>query len=179
MKSFAAMTCVTLATLAGGAASADTFHHIDQLAMQLQGQASHLVHELHVHYRNSPYYRHLDQDAHQMEELAKHIHDVVHHGRSLSHLRHDIEALDRLYHHMEGMVARMRGWDLRHIRQAMNRIGDTLHHLRDDVNELSRVHHRPVPGVHSVPGVRHEVQRVPPRRSVGFSGNGWSIRLGF
>lgn len=168
MKKFAGLVCMTIAALAtGSAAQAASFGHIDQLAVQMEQQVKQLTREIHLHYRNTPVFAHLDRDAHEMEELAEHIHELVHHGANINHIAHDVEKLDQHYHHMEQLVGMMRGYDLRHIRRSMAVISQTLHHLRQDVAEMRAPQHH-----HNGYG------RPRPRSGINFSGNGWTIRFG-
>jgi ATP phosphoribosyltransferase regulatory subunit HisZ len=135
---------------AAAPASAQSFAHIDRLAVALEGQAEQLHAEVHAHFRPTPAYRHLDRDVAEMERLARHIHEVAHYGGSVRHLRTDVERYDRLYHHVEEVIADAtlcRGLDYRalvHFRSIMTRMGRTLHHLRDDLAQLGGGH--PFPG---------------------------------
>src|SRR5262245_39830235 len=90
---------------AAAPASAQSFAHIHPLAVALERQAEQLHDEVHAHFRPTPAYRHLDRDASEMERLARHIHEVVHHGGSVRHLRADVESYDRLFHHVEEVIA--------------------------------------------------------------------------
>jgi hypothetical protein len=119
-----------------------SFQHIDRLARQLERQARDLHEEVDNHFRPSPQYRHLHDDVEELEELADHIHDVLHRGASVTHLRADARKLDRLFHHVEDLVrdmGRSRTIDRRayaHLRESLSRLEDTVHHLLDDLNRL-------------------------------------------
>lgn len=128
----------------GGTARAQSYEHVDRLAVQLERQARELHREVHNHFWNTPQFRHLDRDIEQLERLAAHVHEVAHHQGDLRHLRQDPRQLDRSFHHVEGLVeelARSRTADRRtiaHLRRALERMGATLHHLQDDVDSLER-----------------------------------------
>ena len=132
------------------AAEAYTYAHIDRLAVTLQRQTAELHREVHLHFRPTPSYKHLDEDVAAMERLARHIHDVAHDGGSIAHLRSDVNELDRLFHHVENLVESMaiRGrldrHTIAHFSRVMESIDDTLHHLRDDLNHM--VHTTPHSG---------------------------------
>lgn len=119
-----------------------SFQHIDRLARQLERQARDLHDEVDAHFRPTPQYRHLHNDVEELEQLADHIHDVIHRGASVNHLRADARKLDRLFHHVEDLVqdmGRSRTIDRRayfHLRQSLSRLEDTVHHLLDDLNRL-------------------------------------------
>jgi len=131
---------------ATGTVQAQTYEHIDRLALRLARQTAEMHDEVHAHFRNTPDYRHLDHDVAEMERLARHIHDVAHHRGSLAHLRADVEELDRNFHHIEDIIERLArtrqiGFrTLSHFRETMAAIDDTLHHLRDDLAQM-RVHY--------------------------------------
>lgn len=124
-------------------AQAQTYPHIDNLARRLEQQTAALHREVHLHFRPSPSYKHLDNDVAAMERLASHIHDVAHRRGSLAHLRSDVEELDRLYHHVEDVIRGMRFKGrldfqaLAHFRAIMADIGSTLHHLREDLDRMA------------------------------------------
>lgn len=169
---FAALMATT------GTAQADTYHHIDMLALQLQRQTRALHREVDLHFRHTRQYRHLHEDVEQMEHLAEHIHDVAHRHGSVAHLRADVEKLDRLYHHVEELVhdlshdRRIDYRTIRHIRQEMAKIGDTLHHLRDDLRRLAPVH-RPHDSHIGRPGVSIEFGSGGIRFTPGFRPGGF------
>lgn len=125
---------------------AQSYRHIDYLAMQMERQAEQLHHEVHAHFRLTPDYQHLDQAVAKMEQLAHHIHEVVHQDPDIQHLREDVEQIDQLYHHVQGIIGKLghtRQVDpqaLWHFRVAMARLGNNLHHLRDDLASLQGPH---------------------------------------
>jgi hypothetical protein len=153
-----------------GAVQAQPYDHIDSLAMKLQRQTQALHREVDMHFKNTRAYRHLHQDIEQMEQAARHIHEVAHGHGSVAHIRADVEKLDRLYHHMEEVIQdlshdrRIDGQTIRHLRREVAGVGDTLHHLREDLSQLT-----PAPR-----------PRVPAPRLPGpeIQAPGWRIEFG-
>ena len=111
------------------------YRQVDLLALRLARDAKGFLAEVHANFRRTPQYRHLDHDAHEMEELADHIHEVAVRRGSVAHLRADLRKLDRLYHHVEQLVAQMarcRGLDYRayrHLRYTLSLMGHSLHDM--------------------------------------------------
>ena len=87
-------------------AMADTYQHIDELALDIQKKSRQLISEAR-HYRHTPEYRHLVDDARDMYELAAHVHDLAHHHGSLAHLESDVAQLDAKFHHLESVFDRV------------------------------------------------------------------------
>lgn len=126
--------------------------HIDELALQLQRQSRALTAEFRAHYRHAPEFRHLMSDSVALARKAAHIHAVAHAGRDLYHLQTDLRDIDRSFHHLEEVLARIEHHvaschsprcghfhgDTRHVRGLMASIGDTIHHLRSDVGRKVR-----------------------------------------
>ena len=81
-----------------GTASADTYHHIDDLANHIARQTRLLQHEISAHYRHTPEYSHLVHDTNDLARLADHMHEVAHHHGSLAHLESDLRRLDSSFH---------------------------------------------------------------------------------
>ena len=136
-------------------ALADTYHHIDQLALSIDRQAKELVRES-CHYRHTPEYAHLVTDAREMSQLAEHLHEVAHHHGSLAHLIHDVEELDAKFHHLESLFDRIERraahghghvhGNTAHVRELLDVMADNIHHLQEDLDSLRRPIHtrRPV-----------------------------------
>jgi hypothetical protein len=174
-------------------AKADTYSHIDGLAVQLTQYARLLDREFSLHYRHTPKYGHLRNDTRNMIRLADHMHDVAHHHGSLAHLQSDLRQLDRLFHHIEELVddiehdaihshdfhghfgGHIHG-DTHHVRRILRSMEDTLHHLMEDVAELARLddHHDHGHEVRVIPTPR--VIPAPPQ--IRFFRPGFSIQLG-
>ncbi|MGH7129493.1 MAG: hypothetical protein ACREIV_13065 [Planctomycetaceae bacterium] len=127
--------------------SYDTYHHIDELAFDVQKYTSSLYWEFRHHYSHTPDYQHLISDASQMYYLAKHIHEIAHHHGSVYHLEHDLEKLDRLFHHLENLVDEIEHEAFHghghvhghtgHVRSMLRRTESLIHHLQRDVRELA------------------------------------------
>ncbi|WP_372725041.1 hypothetical protein [Novipirellula sp.] len=126
-------------------ASADTYQHIDQLALQIAIQSNQIVGET-SHYRHTPEYRHLLSDARDMARFADHIHELAHHRSSVSHLDRDLAQLDSKFHHLESLFdgierrsahgyGHVHG-NTAHVRMLLNAIENNIHHLRDDIRTL-------------------------------------------
>ena len=155
-----AAAVLTVSTLFTSTAKADHFEHIDSLAAQMRNQASRATWEVRNNFRSAPEYRHLYRDVYEMYTTADHIHEIIHTGTSIEHIRADVESLDRLFHHVQDVVRGIRPtdefsvhghgfhghWhtpvgptrsDLRRLRSMLNQMEDTLHHLQDDVRVAS------------------------------------------
>jgi len=138
---------------------ADTYHHIDSLAVKMQAQTRELVNEFALHYRHNSGYYHLRSDALQLSRIASHIHSIAHYSGNVHHLRNDLEKADRLFHHLEGVLARTDSsyhghnhGDTHHVFELMHDLEQNLHHLKDDIEELDEAaHHVPGHGIGHVP----------------------------
>jgi hypothetical protein len=138
-----------------GTANAASDLHVDELATQLQRDTAEFGDEIEHHFRSTPSYRHLANDARKMQRLARHIHAVAHNTGARRHIASDLAQLDKLYHHVEGLVDNMdriagyhgrHGYhgdahnlgraETRHLRRVLNRISATLHHLEEDVQPV-------------------------------------------
>ena len=133
-------------------AKASTYDHLDQLALQLQGQSRRLISEFRLHYRHTREYRHLISDGYEMYRLAAHIHRVAHQHGGVHHLQSDLKQLDQLHHHIHDLVdhrevhphgGHVHG-NTGHVHAMLEEMEDTLHHMLDDVKQLTRpvYHHR-------------------------------------
>ena len=128
-------------------ASADTYEHIDRLAVRVERSARLLNNEIR-HYRHTPEYAHLRADAKEMRRLASHMHETAHHEGSLKHLATDLAELDTSFHHFESVLERVEHnsayghghvhGNTAHVRRLMRSIENDIHHLRNDVNSLRR-----------------------------------------
>jgi hypothetical protein len=150
------------------AAQADTYEHIDTLAVQLERYAARLDREFALHYRHTSQYAHLRSDSREMARLARHVHDVAHNHGSLAHLQSDLRNLDQLFHHVEDLVddiefhaahnahgyhggfgyhggGHIHG-ETRHVARLLHAMEDVLHHLQSDINELAAASAAPVTG---------------------------------
>jgi len=174
---------IATSTLFTGTAFADHYQHMDEMANQLRNLSSRAAWEVHDNFRGSRDFRHLYSDMYEMYTLSDHIHELLHHGRNLNHIREDVEALDRTFHHVEELVAQIRpaddfhfhgGFhgghghfapsgptrsDLLRLRAVMDRMEDVLHHLQDDLRQLT-VGAPPAPIVRPAPVVRPAPSRI-------------------
>ncbi|MGB7342702.1 MAG: hypothetical protein WBD20_00665 [Pirellulaceae bacterium] len=143
-KTITMMGLLVLTTFAS-TASADVYHHIDDLAQQIERNSKRLVSEAR-HYRHTPEYGHLVSDARDMARLADHVHDLAHHHGSLAHLQSDLVELDRKFHHLESVFDRVEHnaafghghvhGNTSHVRRLLTQIETDLHHLQDDIRSL-------------------------------------------
>jgi hypothetical protein len=165
MKTIATTAATLLATTVffAGSAQAGAGGHMDDLAIQLKRQTSQLCRNLRFNFRYAPGYGHLYSDAYDMYSLADHIHEVVHHHGDIGHVRHDLEKLDRLFHHFEDLVAGLafqapvghsgHGFhhggieihyghagftrrDVRRLRRVLAAVSVTLHHMQEDIDDV-------------------------------------------
>ncbi len=143
-KMIAAMALLVLTSFAS-TASADTYHHIDDLAKRIERNCKRVVIESR-HYRHTPEYGHLVSDARDMARLADHVHDLAHHHGSLIHLQSDVAALDRQFHHLESVFERIEHnaafghghihGNTSHVRRLLQSIEKDIHHLQSDLRSL-------------------------------------------
>lgn len=116
------------------------YFRIDRLALQLHREAEELHEEVHLHFRRTPQYRHLDQDVREIEQLTDHLHELAHNRGSLRHLHADLLELERRVNHVQDLVndmARFRELDRRaflHLRQSLRQLENTLHLLHDELH---------------------------------------------
>ncbi|QDV45678.1 hypothetical protein Enr13x_55570 [Stieleria neptunia] len=142
-KTFA--TFGLLAAFVSPSAFADTYRHIDDLASDIERKSRQIEKETR-HYRHTPEYRHLVEDARDMRRLADHMHDVAHDHGSLAHLESDLQELDAKFHHLESVFDRVERrafhghghvhGDTSHVKRLLNAIEDDIHHLQDDLRSL-------------------------------------------
>jgi hypothetical protein len=167
-KTFAALGL--LVTLCSTSAFADTYRHIDELALDIQRQSRLLMRES-SHYRHTPEYRHLLSDTRDIYKLAAHMHEVAHQHGSLAHLESDLRELDSEFHHLESVFDRVERESSHghghvhgytgHVKELLKSIEADIHHLQEDVRSLrTHFHDRPVvsvsrPPVYVAPQSRH------------------------
>jgi len=96
--------CTAGWSLSGQAVQAQSFEHVDSLALKLQKQSATLYYEFKNHYQHTPGYRHLMSDAAQMYHLARHLHETAHEEGDVHHMEEDLEKLDSKFHHLEELV---------------------------------------------------------------------------
>jgi len=185
-----ALACVTFTTTS---ANADTYHHIDTLAVEMQSQSRELISEFSLHYRHKPGYHHLRNDAVQLYRVAAHIHSVAHHSGGVHHLRNDLQRADQLFHHLERVLAQTdRSFGghthgaTHHVFELMHNLEVNLHHLKRDIESLDAAAHHGV-GPHNIGhGYPHHGGQIGHtgfgynwgNGGVYYDGHRWSIRIG-
>lgn len=148
------IACGLLFATMSGTASADTYHHIDELACAISQQTKQLVFESR-HYRHTPEYCHLSEDTRELARLADHIHELAIHRGCITQLEADVDALDATFHHLEGVYdrveyaasmgyGRIRGCTV-HVKRLLEGIEDNIHHLQADLRILRAAACQPVP----------------------------------
>jgi hypothetical protein len=180
-----------------GSASADTYHHIDEVALAISQQTKEFVRESR-HYRHTPEYRHLISDTRELARLADHVHELAHHHGSVEHLEADLEGLDSTFHHLESVfvgIERGAAWGhghthggTSHVRYLLKAIEENIHHLQEDLRSLRTAFHS-APVVVNRPSLggwggyssrpRHSGYGYGAHRSRGFSIGGGSSRFTF
>ena len=128
-------------------------------AHRISNIAQELSHEFSIHYRHLDDYRHLRSDISQVVSEARHIDRLSHNGySSLCHIMTDLEDLDRLAHHMHGIVDRAershwRGHthgNTRHVHHLLDSLNGNIHSMQRLAEELNH-------------GGRHHVDHYEPR----------------
>ncbi|MFK8111603.1 MAG: hypothetical protein AB8B91_05360 [Rubripirellula sp.] len=173
-KTLAAIALLFTATTA----SADTYHHIDQLALSIERQAKRLVSESR-HYRHTPQYRELRDDSRDLARLADHLHDVAHDHGSLAHMESDLFELDAKFHHLESLfdcVERAASYghghvhgNTSHVRRLLNSIENDIHHLQEDLRTLRTP-------ICVQPIVKRQTYRPPYNSGFGYNSRSYSTR---
>jgi hypothetical protein len=141
-------------------AFADTYHHIDELALSIAQQANLIVGESR-HYRHTPEYRHIVADARELAQLADHLHELAHHHGSLTHMASDLAKLDSEFHHLESVFDRVEhhaGYGhvhgrTSHVKGLLKSIEQSIHHLQEDLASLRTPIHSARPVVVNRPAV--------------------------
>lgn len=153
-------------TTFSASAFADTYHHVDQLALQIEVESKQIVNESR-HYRHTPEYRHIVADAREVSRLASHIHELAHHHGSLAHLESDLAQLDAKFHHMESTFDQVElhaahghghvHGNTSHVKRLLNSIASHIHHLQEDLQSMRT----PIHAVHPVVVRRPSIYRTP------------------
>lgn len=176
-KTLAALTLLATTSLSSSAL-ADTYHHIDELALAISQQTKELVYETN-RYRHSPEFPHLLSDTRELARLADHMHEVAHLQGSIEHLEADLATLDATFHHFESVFARVEqgaSWGYGHVhgsswnvRRLLSGIENNIHHLQEDVRTLRASVYRIPSGVNR-PAVGWDRYQTTPRHG------GWGYR---
>lgn len=146
-----AATLILASTVISGAAFADTYRHIDELAVTVERQARMLEREVSV-YRHTAEYGYLLSDTRRLARLAEHMHEVAHERGCLTHLESDLRQLDSAFHHLERTLEHIEEDSFRghcrvhgstvHVRRLMHSLELNIHYLQDDVRALNRIRQR-------------------------------------
>lgn len=131
----------------------NSFVYIDELAIQMQNDASRVCWEMFHHFRAAPGYRVIYREAYEMYTTSRYIHSLAHHGAQMTTVRRTVQGLDGLFHHLEGDFRGLKAWSesrhrhvsTAHLRTAMSRMNQTLHALYDAVGLHDRGAPPPVP----------------------------------
>jgi hypothetical protein len=169
---------------AGQTAKADTYEHIDRLALRMQKQSRSLINEFSAHYRHKSHYGHMRSDAISLYKLSRHIHELAHHHGSHYYLAADLRKADRLFHHLEQVVSRVEHsygghthGNASHVWQLMRQMKQTIHHLKSDIDSLN--HFAPGHGHdHGYDNHGHGVSYKSKGIGIKVNGKGWSIGFG-
>lgn len=156
LKRFALAVVLAIAgyTQASSTAQADC-NCIDNLAHQLMPQIRQMERQYVATFRGSRQFNHGLNDVKQVADLAAHFHETAHQGGSSTHLRSDIEKLDRAYHHLESVVSRMERDAIRGaqaFRATLANVGATIHKIEDTLVHGCGCG---TPGRMPVPGATH------------------------
>lgn len=117
------------------------YSHVDELALDVMRSANAVCWEMYRNYRYEPGYRQTYREAYEMLKTAEYIHELVHHHGRRSRVAHEIEELDKLFHHLEQDIQnwrRPRYYDPHHdfhgggLDAKMEILETSLHHLMDD-----------------------------------------------
>jgi hypothetical protein len=165
----AAIGAALILNSTSGNASAAYCSGFSNYAHRINDIAQELSHEFSVHYRHLDDYIHLRSDISRIVSEARHIDRLSHNGySSLCHISTDLEDLDRLAHHMHGIVDRAershwRGHahgNTRHVHHLLNALNGSIHSMQRLAEELNHrdSHYREPRVIHCEPAV---IQRQP------------------
>lgn len=111
---------------------------------------SELRSEFRTHYEHTSIYRHLIEDAVEIEREADHLHRLAHnYYASFNHILRDLEEIDELAHHLHEMVdAADRGYyghvhgNTHHVHQLLSSLNSAIHSMESTVRyDASHRHH--------------------------------------
>ncbi len=148
-------TILAIALLVGAAsqATADTWDHIDQQAVEIQ-RATKKLRQATDHYRQAPHYGKLLGYTARLKAHATAARNISIHSHSLTALRNEVRLLDRVFHdaatafdQAERDAAYGKGYirgNTRHVKQLLVCIEDAIQYLQKDIELLTRTVQRPV-----------------------------------
>jgi hypothetical protein len=144
-KTIATFTLLITAAFAGQA-SADTYEHLDDLALLLERQAREVVKETRQHYRKTPEYRYMLEDAKALVQSASHLHDVARRRGSLAHLEADVNDLDATFCHIVKVFDRVEReaafgngcikGGTKHVKRLLDSMQVNIRYMQADIAEL-------------------------------------------
>jgi len=136
---------VLLASASASQAHANSWYHISQIANRINQRATLLISEV-EHYRLTPHYNHLKNDAIQLQQLAQHIELATQQSPSFAHIQADLSQLENSLHHLmevfgsaEFSTACHRAHiigDIRHVRRLLRGLDRNIQHLRYDLHAM-------------------------------------------
>ena len=169
------IVAVTALLLSTGNSEARGQNNIVRLAHSLQTMSKDIKNEIQTHYRSSRQYRHLMADANDLIKQANHIDGLSHDPRtSYQHIKTDLAKIDKLSHHLHGLVDRVDGScsaRVPHIHRKLAMLDNTVHAMQRAII----VYAQPQTGC-APTGISHYEQPVRPNRSDQRPGRrgGWN-----
>lgn len=178
------LTVVGITSVVSTATANNDYRRINREARKIERKANLLAQEI-VHYSEMPQYCHLADDLNEFVRLSQHITDLVRVSSDLRHIKADVNALDRNFHHIEGIFDRMerqiaRGRGVKfgntaHVKRLLNAIEDCIHVMQEDVAVLEvrshrHLNQRPIYDDHRFDrnrGFQYQEYRYTPRPSYG------------
>jgi len=129
-------------------ANADTYRHIQGLALDIQLKADALMGETH-HYVHTPRYREMIRNISSMRARAVRVHVLsLQHGCLIA-MREELRVLDTQFHIIESIfdsaeVEASHGHGhihgpTRHVKEHLKCIENDIHHILDDITQMTRV----------------------------------------
>jgi len=133
-------------------AKADTYGHIQGLALDTMLKIDALMGETH-HYVHTPNYQRMIRSISNMRQRAVRVHVLsIQHG-CLIEMGEELRRLDAQYHRIEGLFdnteyeaghghGHIHG-ATGHVKEHLKCIEDNVHHIREDIAQLTRAVYRP------------------------------------
>lgn len=146
-KTLIAGSVLIAMSVSASQANADTWGHIQKLALDIQIKSDLLMGETR-HYVHTPGYQRMIRCVAEMRRRAVRVHLLsIQHG-CLDEMSRELRRLDALYHEVEGIfdsaecraavgVGHVHG-STRHVKKLLKVIEDCIHHIRADIATLRR-----------------------------------------
>ena len=139
-----ALAAIALVALAAPKAVAGPDHRLERLSHSLDVISSELCEEFGAHYRHTAIYHHVVNDAHRIEDEARHLERLAHDpNASLRHIQRDLEDIAGLAHHLHQLIDRAeRGYYGRihgctdHVHDLLSSLEHVIHSMEDEVRHL-------------------------------------------